>query len=96
MDLSGELEEVIKRTLEDISRGTEDSGYTVNEVEFDFAVVKTKTGKGGFKIVVADASGKYSKEQVTRITFKAVKERRKTMPSGVRRGDVWRIITTNG
>ena len=67
---SEELEKFVRSTIESIKKGTPD-GFTFHgPVEFEIAVVKIKEAKGGFKLFVVDASGKYDKEAVSRIKFK--------------------------
>jgi len=34
------------------------------------AVITKKDAKGGFKVLIADAEGKYSKETISKIKFK--------------------------
>ncbi|MBU0496696.1 MAG: hypothetical protein KKG04_01915, partial [Candidatus Thermoplasmatota archaeon] len=40
-----------------------------DEIQFELAIVKTITGKGEVKIVLADIGGKYTKEKVSKVKF---------------------------
>jgi len=71
---SQELEDFIKSTIESILKGVDEvqrvKTKVVDLIEFELAVVTTKTAEGGFRIFVADASGKVSKESISEIKFK--------------------------
>jgi hypothetical protein len=70
MEKSEELEEFVRSTIEGIKKGTPDGFALHAPIEFEVAVVKIKEVKGGFKLFVVDASGKYDKEAVSRVKFK--------------------------
>lgn len=66
-----ELETLVRETIEKIKRGTEGTGYTqMGDIEFELAIVKVSDKGGGLNIHVLDASGKYSKEELSKIKFK--------------------------
>jgi hypothetical protein len=69
---SKELTDYIANVL----KGINDSGdpilkdYSPTQgVTFDLSIVHKKEAKGGLKILIASAEGKYEKESVSRITF---------------------------
>ena len=70
MEQSEDLEKFVRSTIESIKKGTPDGFVLHGPVEFEVAVVKSKEAKGGFKLFVVDASGKYDKEAVSRVKFK--------------------------
>jgi len=43
-------------------------------------MIKKKNAKGGFKILIADAEGKYSKETISKIKFKYKKKKPFVLP----------------
>ena len=77
-----ELGDFIQSALNEIERGLGENHNYDEGINFDIAVVKTKSGGAGFKIFVADASGKYSKEEITKISFVAKKNRKKRTMAG--------------
>ena len=69
---SQELENFVRASIEGIVKGLGED-YTIAEtLQFELAIVNTKTGKGGFKIWVADASAKISKESISKIKFDVI------------------------
>lgn len=66
---SKDLKDFIRNTLNSIKEGVGDNRIS-GDIEFELAVVKTIDAKGGFKIFVADAEGKYSKEKISVVKFK--------------------------
>ena len=78
-----ELGDFIQSALKEIESGLGEEHNYDEGIKFDIAVVKAKSGRAGFKIFVADASGRYSREEITKISFVAKKTRKKTpMASG--------------
>jgi len=68
---SEELEAFVNSAVKSIMKGLEGTGAQVRgQIEFEVAVVNVKRGEGGIKLLVADASGKYEKEVVTKIKFR--------------------------
>jgi hypothetical protein len=53
---------------------------------FEIAVIKTKGAKGGFRFIIADASGNYSSESISKIKFKVLGTK---TDIGRRIGAVW-------
>jgi len=77
------LKEFIRSIINGVEEGLSDD-YEVKEyIELELAVVKIKEGGGGLKIFVADAKGKYSKEEVTKIKFRINKVKEDIMPNGI-------------
>lgn len=69
---SKELQDFIHATLTAIKGGlAEHKDFTVDgPVAFSLAVVNTQEKGGGIKIYVTNASGKFKKEQVSKLEFK--------------------------
>jgi hypothetical protein len=71
--ISEDLKELVSTTIESIKEGLRGKNCSlVDALEFEVSVIKTKKGKAGFKFFVADASGNYSNERVSKIKFKVV------------------------
>ena len=84
VEIIEDLKEIVDSTLFSIGEGLEGKNCSlIGEVEFELAVIKKGDMKGGFKLFLADASGKYSKESVSRIKFKVVGD------TGIYRGKGW-------
>ena len=72
-EVSEDLKEIVSTTIESIKEGMKGKGTgVVGPIEFELAVIKSKGAKGGFRFFLADASGKYSKESISRIKFKVL------------------------
>ena len=68
---SEELKNFVSSTIESIEAGLKDKKYRLSGcIEFELAVVNVKKGEGGLRLFVVDASGKYGKEDVSKIRFK--------------------------
>jgi len=68
---SEELKNFVSSTIESIEEGLKGKKYRLSGcIEFEVAVVNVKKGEGGLKLFVVDASGKYGKENVSKIKFK--------------------------
>ena len=73
VEISEDLKEIVSSTLSSISEGLKDKNcQLLGEIEFELAIIKKGDMKGGLKFIIADASGKYSKESVSRVKFKVV------------------------
>jgi hypothetical protein len=69
-EISDDLKELVSTTIESIKEGLKDRGCSlVNTIDFEVSVIKAKDAKGGFKFFVADASGNYSNESVSKVKF---------------------------
>ena len=69
-EISEDLKKIVSTTIESIREGLKGKGCgVIGQIEFEIAVIKTKEAKGGLKFLIADASGNYSKESVSRIKF---------------------------
>ena len=67
---SKELKDLVKSTIEGIEKGLK-KGYSLQgDIEFDVAVVNVKRAEGGLKLLVVGVSGKYDKENISKIRFK--------------------------
>lgn len=72
-EISEDLKEIVSTTIESIREGLKGKQCgVVGQIEFEIAVIKTKEAKGGLKFLIADASGNYSKESVSRIKFNVI------------------------
>lgn len=72
-EISEDLKELASSTIESIKEGMKGKGCSLIEtIDFEVSVIKSSEAKGGFKFFVADASGNYSKESVSKIKFKVI------------------------
>ena len=86
-EVSEDLKEIVSTTIESIKEGLKGKQCGVaGLIEFEIAVIKTKEAKGGFKFLIADALGNYSKESVSRIKFSVIGS---NTDIGRRIGAVW-------
>jgi len=70
VEISEDLKEIVSSTIESIKEGIKGKECgVVGLIEFELAVVKAKEAKGGFRFLLADASGNYSKESISKIKF---------------------------
>jgi hypothetical protein len=70
-----ELRSYVNSTIESIEEGLKGKKYRLSGcIEFEIAVVNVKKGEGGLRLFVVDASGKYEKENVSKIRFKVQKD----------------------
>lgn len=68
--ISKDLKEIVSTTIESIKEGIKDKDVgLLGAIHFELSVIKSKGARGGFKFFITDASGNYSKESVSRITF---------------------------
>ena len=89
VEISKDLIEMISSTIESIKYALVGKELGLNGcIEFEVAVVKSGSTKGGFRFIIADASGKYSKESISKIKFKVSG---KSFPDGRKINDVWDI-----
>lgn len=73
---SKELKDFVSSTIDSVEKGLEGKKYRLSgSIEFEVAVVNVKKGEGGVKLFVVDASGKFGKENITKIKFKIEKTR---------------------
>jgi hypothetical protein len=69
-EISDDLKELVSTTIASIKEGLKGKGCSiVNTINFEVSVIKAKDAKGGFKFFVADASGNYSNESVSKVKF---------------------------
>ena len=70
VEISEDLKKIVSTTIESIKEGMRGKECgVIGAIEFEIAVIKSKEAKGGLKFFIADASGKYSKESISRIKF---------------------------
>jgi len=69
-----ELEEFIRSACNSIQKGITEGLEIKFPIEFEVAVVNLKKAGGGVSLIVANASGKYQKEEITKIKFKIAKQ----------------------
>jgi hypothetical protein len=70
-EASDDINEIVTSALESLQESTKDKEVgLLGPIEFELAVIKQKKAGGGFRILLADAEGKYSKESISRISFK--------------------------
>ena len=68
--ISEDVKDIVSTTIESIREGMKGKECgVVGPIEFEIAVVKSKEARGGLKFFIADASGNYSKESISRIKF---------------------------
>jgi hypothetical protein len=72
-EVSEDLKEIVSTTIESIREGMKGKECgIVGTIDFEIAVIKSKEAKGGLKFLVADASGNYSSESISKIKFKVI------------------------
>jgi hypothetical protein len=70
-EISEDLKEIVSTTIESIKEGMKGKECgVIGSIDFEIAVVKSKEAKGGLRFLIADASGNYSSESVSKIKFK--------------------------
>lgn len=70
---SEELKELVSSTITSIEEGMKGKNkkYLIDGgIEFEVAVVNVKKGEGGVKLLVVNAGGEISKENISQIKFK--------------------------
>lgn len=73
MEVSEDLKNMVSTTIESIREGMKEAKCGVaGTIDFEVAVIKSKEAKSGFKFFIADASGSYSKESISKINFKVL------------------------
>lgn len=70
VEISEDLKDIVSSTIKSIREGLKDKQCgVIGPIEFELAVIKVKEAKGGMKFLIADTSGNYSKESVSKIKF---------------------------
>jgi hypothetical protein len=87
-EINEELRALVKTAIDSVRAGLENTQCgLVGVIEFDFAVVKTKEAKGGFRFLnIGECSGQYSKEVMSRIKFNAIGSKNQI---AIRLGGTW-------
>ena len=72
-EISEDLKDIVSTTIESIKEGMKGKNCgVIGSIDFEVSVIKSKEAKGGFRFIVADASGNYSNESVSKIKFKVI------------------------
>jgi len=79
---SQEIKEIVSSTLNSLAEGLEGNNSMIaGLVEFELSVIKEGNMKGGFKLILAEASGKYDEKRISKIKFSVIgKDTRKFEP----------------
>lgn len=73
VEVSEDLKEIVSTAIDSIKEGMKGRNCGVlGAIEFEIAVLKSKEAKAGFKFFIADTSGNYSKESISRIKFNVI------------------------
>ena len=73
VEVNEDLKEIVSQTIDSVKEGMKGREVGVTgAIEFEIAVIKSKEAKGGLRFFIADASGNYSKESVSKIKFSIV------------------------
>jgi hypothetical protein len=73
VEVSEDLKEIVSTTIDSVKEGMKGRKTgVVGPIEFELSVIKSKGAKGGLRFFLADASGDYSKESISKIKFKIV------------------------
>ena len=77
---SQEIKELVGSALASLTEGLEGTNCMIaGLVDFEIAVIKVGDMKGGFKLILADASGKYSEKSISKIKFSVLSKDLKNM-----------------
>ena len=69
-EISEDLRDLVSSTINSVKEGMKEEKCGVSgTIKFEVSVAKSKEGKTGFKVLLADASGKYTKDNISKITF---------------------------
>jgi hypothetical protein len=72
-EISEDLKDIVSTTIESIKEGMKGKNCgVIGSIDFEVSVIKSKEAKGGFRFLVADASGNYSNESISKIKFKVI------------------------
>jgi len=70
VEISEDLRDLVTSTISSIKEGLKEEKCGVSgTIKFEVSVVKSKNAKTGFNVVVADASGAYTKDNTSKISF---------------------------
>jgi len=75
---SQELSDYVTSTISSVEKSfrTYPDYELTAPIKFELAIVNTKRAEGGLKLLVVDASGKYDKEIISKITFEVGKKKK--------------------
>jgi uncharacterized phage infection (PIP) family protein YhgE len=70
VEISEDLRDLVTSTINSIKEGLKEEKCGVSgTIKFEVSVAKSKEAKTGFKVFVADASGNYTKDNTSKISF---------------------------
>ena len=70
---SQEIKEIVSSTLNSLAEGLENKDSMIaGFVEFELSIIKEGNMKGGFKLILAEASGKYDEKRISKIKFSVI------------------------
>jgi hypothetical protein len=70
VEISEDLKDIVSTTIQSIKQGiAEEKCGLSGTIKFEVAVAKSSEAKTGFKVFIADAAGKYSKDCLSKISF---------------------------
>jgi DNA repair exonuclease SbcCD ATPase subunit len=70
VEISEDLRDLVTSTISSVKEGLKKEKCGVSgTIKFEVTVAKSKNAQTGFKIFVADASGNYTKDNTSKITF---------------------------
>jgi hypothetical protein len=73
VEISEDLKELVSTTIESVREGMKDKKCgAAGTIKFEVAIIKSKEAKTGFKFFIANASGNYSKESISKISFEVL------------------------
>ena len=64
------LDVFVKNLVTQINDGIPDTHYLKGEIEVELSIVSTKEMGGKLNIMIAEAGGKYQREELSKIKFK--------------------------
>lgn len=68
------LDEFVKTITTQINEGIPDTHYLKGDIEVELSIISSKNVGGKLNIMIAEAGGKYQKEELSKIKFKIAKK----------------------
>lgn len=70
VELNEQLKEVLDSTLSTLETSLDEKNCKIfGLIDFELAVINVGSMKGGFKLILAEANGKYDEKRVSKIKF---------------------------
>ena len=66
---SEDLSAYVTSVVEGVSKGIPTGFALRSNIKFEITIAKIKGAAGGFKVIVAEAGGKYGQEEVSKVSF---------------------------